>query len=103
MTSRCAKTKLDRPCLPSFYFLFLLTIPSHKFFHAMESFLDLAVFGCITGPRKPAATGTEGVTRHHRDVLFEQQLFSEDFIIHTRGLDVGKRVERATRLEGPQT
>src|SRR5689334_16214884 len=84
------------------YFLSVLSVSIHKFFHAMQRFFDFAIFGRIAHPYEPISTWTERIARHHSHMFFQKQLFGKDFIVHAGGLDVGKRIEGAARLEGPQ-
>ena len=77
-------------------------MPRHKFFHAVERFFDLAVFRCITGPDETASPWTKRIPWYHCDMFFEEQFFRKALIIHTGGLNVGKGIECAARLEGPQ-
>ena len=69
----------------------------------MQGFLDLAVFRCLAHAGKPVTAGTEGIARHNGDMFFTQQFLGEVFIVHARGLDVGKGIESTARLKGRQT
>src|SRR5215203_226370 len=43
----------------------LLPMPVHEFFHAMQSFFNLAVFSRIAHTRESFAAGTKRIARHH--------------------------------------
>ena len=69
----------------------------------MQRLFDLAIFGGVTHAGKAITAGTERIARHHGDMFFTQQFLGEVFIVHARGLDVGKGIESATRFKSCQT
>ena len=59
------------PTNPVLYSL-ILPMPAHKFFHAMQGFLDFAIFRSIAHAREPFTTWSKCIARHNGHMFFAQ-------------------------------